>query len=306
MSAVGTNTYFWNSTGGGTVTGSGSTVTVSWTIPGTGVVTVIVRDSLNNIRCTASLTVTIHSDPQPVITPSITSGCGSGNGTGSSAAGGQGKGSSCLSACDSDVDRYSTPLDAGSTYVWTITGSANYTATGNKVKVYWTAIGGGTVDVKETNSFGCVGETQICVTVVGRPIAAFSTLPAAVGNVVNVCLNQTIQFIDHSVAGLGSPLYSYAWYFGDGGSALITAPNSGNTTHAYTTPGTYTILLIVENQCHCADTAKVTVVVSSSPGPEIFCVSTVCPGTTVTYHTNAHCGNYSWSVTNGTAIWTNE
>ena len=61
-------------------------------------------------------------------------------------------------------------------------------------------------------------------------------------------------------------------------------------------------MLIVENQCHCKDTAKVTVIVANSVGPEIFCISTVCPGTTVTYHTNAHCGNYSWSVVNGVPV----
>jgi PKD repeat protein len=291
------NTYTWNATGGGSVIGTGSSVSVAWSLPGTGNVTVIVKDSLFNVICTNVLTVTIHANPKPVITPSSISGCHDDkSGTQPDKRGG------CIAACDSTWITYSTPLHTGSTYTWTVTGSANSSASGNKVNVYWTATGGGSIKVKEVSAYGCIGETEICITIVAKPQAAFYTLPGLSGPVVNACKNQVIQFIDQSLAGTGSPIYSYSWYFGDGGSAFYTAPGSANTTHAYSLPGTYTAMLIVENECHCKDTTKITIVISNSVGPDIFCISTVCPGNTVTYHTNANCGIFNWTATNGSII----
>ena len=34
-------------------------------------------------------------------------------------------------------------------------------------------------------------------------------------------------------------------------------------------------------------------------GPDIYCISVVCPGDTVTYYTNANCTTYNWAVTGG-------
>ena len=289
-------TYTWNVTGGGTILGTGNSINIAWTTAGTGTITLIVKDALNMVICTQTLLVTIHGKPNPVITPSFISGCG-----GRKGGSGQGDRDECIVACDSTHLSYSTPLHSGSTYSWTVTGTAIYSTSGNVLYVYWTGVGNGTVSVTETNVWGCSKETKICVEIVGKPTAAFTTLPGLTGFVVNACKNQVIQFIDQSVAGTGSPINSWSWYFGDGGTAFYNAPGIGNTSHAYTTPGTYTAMLVVENQCKCKDTAYVTVVVANSVGPEIFCISTVCPDATVTYSTNAQgCNNYLWTVTNGT------
>lgn len=291
-------TYIWSLSGPGSISGSGNSITVAWSSPGTATLTLMVKNNLNVLICTQTLSVTIHAKPNPLISPSFISGCG-GRKDGS----GQGDKAECLVACDSTPIVYSTPANPGSTYVWVLTGSANYSASGNSLNVFWTGTGSGSVKVTETNIWGCSKTTEICVDIVGKPRAAFSTLPGISGGVVNACLNQTIQFLDQSVAGSGSPINSWSWYFGDGGTAFYTAPGSGNTSHAYNSPGTYTAMLVVENQCKCKDTAWVTVVVANSIGPEIFCISTVCPDATVTYSTNAQgCNNYQWSVTNGIII----
>lgn len=290
-------TYTWNVTGG-TMTGSGSSISVTWSNVGAGTITLIVKDALNNVICTNLVNIVVHALPNPVITPSYISGCG-GRKDGS----GQGGKEECLTACDSTNITYSTPNNPGSTYVWTVTGLANYTTSGNSVNVFWTGIGNGSIKVIETDVWGCSKETEICVEIVGKPQAAFTTMPGLSGPVVNACLNQTIQFIDQSTAGLGSPINSWTWNFGDGNFAFYAAPGIGNTSHAYSSPGTYTVMLVVENQCKCKDTAYVTVVVAPTVGPEIFCISTVCPDATVTYTTNATgCGGYNWSVTNGTIL----
>ncbi|MFM6983061.1 MAG: PKD domain-containing protein [Chitinophagaceae bacterium] len=294
-------TYTWNVTGGGVLTGSGSSVTVTWPSIGTGTITLIVKNALNIVICTNTINVTVHGKPNPVITPSYISGCG-GRKDGS----GQGDKEGCLTACDSTYITYTTPFHSGSTYVWTVTGNATYTSSTNSVTVFWTGIGNGSVKVIETNIWGCSKEVEVCIEIVGKPQAAFTTLPGLTGLVVNACKNQVIQFIDQSLPGAGSPINSWSWYFGDGGNAFYTAPGNGNTSHAYANPGTYQVMLVVENECKCKDTAYVTVVVANSVGPEIFCISTVCPDATVTYTTNASgCNNYNWSVTNGVIIGSN-
>ena len=290
------NSYVWNATGGGTIIGSGPTISVAWSGVGGGTVTVAVKDVFNNIICTGTYNVTIHAKPNPVITPSFIAGCGG-------RAGNRKDDPSCLVACDSTTIKYSTPFHAGSTYLWTVNGSAIWSSSSNVVTVYWTGVGAGSVKVLETNAWGCTREVEICIEIVGKPKSKFTTLPSPTGLVVNVCKNQIVQFINQSTPGVGSPIASFSWYFGDGGSAFLPGPSWGNTSYAYSTAGTYTVMLIVENECHCKDTSYATIVVANSVGPEIYCISTVCPGTTVKYLTNAqNCGTYAWSVTNGTII----
>ncbi len=291
VSPTGNYTYQWNATGGGTVIGSGSAITVAWAGSGSATVTIIVRDSLLNVVCTGVKNITINPTPKPTITPSYVTGCG---GKGS-----QKRDGDCFTACDSTLITYTTPFHAGSTYTWTINGAATYTTNQNTVTVFWTGVGSGSIIVKDSNSFGCVGTKEICITIVGKPRASFNTLPPLTGLIVNACLLQTIQFINTSSPGAGSPLATYSWYFGDGGTDFQTAPSNGNSSHAYSSAGTYQVMFIVENECGCKDTAYTTVVVANAQGPKIFCISTVCPGNVVTYHTNAQCGNWLWSVTGG-------
>lgn len=291
--------YEWNAFGG-TILGLGSTATVSWGTPGTGQVTLIVRNSFGTIICTDVHNITIHANPEPFITPSFAAGCLNDSTRDNPA--GKRDGLICKPVCDSMWVTYTTPSHPGSTYSWIVGGSAVYTpSTTNTQTVYWTGVGLGAVKVIETTVHGCLGETEICVEVVPKPNAAIGSYPIAVGGIINICLNQDILFINNSNAGLGSPLWSYTWVYGDGTSNAIDAGCcSGNDTKKYTTPGTYTVMLIAENECHCKDTAYVTVVVSSLPGPKISCVSTVCPGTTATYSTTAVCPGYLWTAVNGT------
>jgi PKD repeat protein len=247
--------------------------------------------------CTASYPVTIHGKPTPVITPSFTAGCGSGK------EGSNHQKESCLIACDSTYITYSTPLHAGSTYSWTISGTAVYTASGNSVNVFWTGTGAGSVKVKEINQWGCEKETEVCVEIVGRPKAAFSALPSISSGVIYACKNQTIQFTDLSSPGTGKPINSWSWYFGDTNTDFISGSGPGHTSHAYASSGVYTVMLVTENECHCRDTAYVKVKIAEDIGPDIYCISTVCPGNTATYHTNATgCTNYQWTVGNGTPL----
>ena len=287
-------TYTWNVTGGGSIIGSGNSINIAWTNTGAGNIYVNVKNALNVVVCTQAYSVVVHGKPTPNITPSFIAGCGGRKDAD--------KGT-CSVACDSTPIQYTTPFHAGSTYTWTVQGMANYSSNANVLNVYWTSTGSGIVKVTETNQWGCSQSTEICVDIVGKPNAKFISFPGSNGLIINACLNQTIQFIDQSTAGLGSPINAWTWHFGDGQTASEIAPGNGNSEHAYSTPGTYTVMLVVENQCKCKDTAYGTVVVSNTVAPEIYCISTVCPNTSVTYHTNAQgCGDYQWTVSNGNIL----
>lgn len=292
--------YQWSAFGG-SVSGSGSSVTVSW-FPGitAGQVTLVVRDALLNVLCTESFSVAILPQPTPAITPSYNVGCGIVDRE--KRPGQDGHGDACINACDSTWITYSTPMNPGSTYQWIIDGSAQWSpSSANEQEVYWTGLGIATVTVIETNVQGCVGEHDICVNVVGRPQSAFTTLPAPSQGLVSVCLGQEVIFLNQSQQGLGSPLYTYEWIWGDGNSTTQQAP-APSASHAFNTPGIFEVQLIVQNECRCKDTFSLQVHVDSLPGPEIFCISTVCPGTIVNYYSSEDCGSYVWSVDNGQIV----
>lgn len=296
-------TYQWNAFGG-VVSGSGMSVNVTWGTPGVGQVTLVVRDALNAVVCTKTYNVTIFAAPKPFIVPSLNTNCSKPD-TNSGTASGD-KRDDCLSVCDSTWVTYSVINQPGSTYVWTITGSAIVIpSVTNSIQVYWTGVGTGQVTVTETNAQGCIGTNILCVKIVAKPNASFTTMPAASGGIVNACLNQTIQFLNTSTIGGGSPFFSFTWVWGDGGMTTLPGNTSGNSSHSFAVAGTYNVMLIVENECHCKDTAFITVVVSSDPGPDIECVSTVCPGTQVTYTTSVVCPSYLWTAINGTIIGSN-
>lgn len=299
-SGTGPFTYQWSAFGG-VASGTGTSVTVAWGSSGSGQVTLVIRDAANNVVCTSLLNVSVNPAPLPVITPSGQVGCGEkreqGTPNGRPA-------EECLTICDSTWVTYSTPAHAGSSYTWNITGAATVIpSVTNTIQVMWTSTGSGTVTVTETNSSGCTGSASACVKIVGRPNALFTSLNPLSAGVIQACLNQPVQFIDQSLPGSGSPLSTYQWIFGDGTSVSGTYPGMANETHSYSSSGLKEVMLIVENECHCKDTFSMMVDVSAVPGPDIFCVSTVCPGATVTYSTNASsCSGYTWSVQNGTII----
>ncbi|MBK7957292.1 MAG: PKD domain-containing protein [Bacteroidetes bacterium] len=256
--------------------------------------------------CTGVKNVTIYAAPVPFILPSTMTKCGTQDTSKQGTAGQDRKGNECLSVCDSTWITYSTINHPGSTYAWVITGSAIVIpSVTNSIQVYWTGVGAGTVRVTETSAQGCIGINELCVVIVAKPNASFTTMPVASGGIVNACLNQTILFNNTSTTGGGSPFWNYTWVWGDGTSTSLNGLTNGNATHSYSIANTYQVMLIVENECHCKDTAFVTVIVDAKPGPDIECVSTVCPGATVTYKTNAICPNYLWTAINGTIVGSN-
>ncbi len=83
------------------------------------------------------------------------------------------------------------------------------------------------------------------------PTADFSAFPLA------GFVPLGVSFTDQSLTG-GSPITSWAWNFGDGGTSTLQNPS-----HTYTTPGTYTVSLATTNSVGSDDTTKVNLITAS-------------------------------------------
>jgi len=277
-------TYLWTVTGGN-ILGSPTTnpVNIQWGNAGTGTIVV----TTTSPTATHALTVNIYPLPQPAITHAPYPTCPSGRGQGGvSIPDGE---TECEKVCKGAVITYTTQLNAGHTYNWVISGASGFTGQfTNSVTVTWDTTATGLITVYETTANGCTDSSVICIEKVDLPVASFT-------HQSNVCLNSSVSFNNTS-----SGATSYQWNFGDGNTSTQTHP-----THSYSSPGTFTITLIAINDCFCKDTIQSTITVSTLPGPEITCPSTVCAFDTATYSTNASGCTYNWFVSGGTIIGAN-
>ena len=105
------------------------------------------------------------------------------------------------------------------------------------------------------SEFGCINQTVIqdYITIYAEPVAAFAASPlelTLLDPVVNVNGAMTI--------GVTDPDEQMHWNFGDGTNGV-----GEFLEHTYQDTGSYTILLVVENDNGCMDTAKITLVVAN-------------------------------------------
>ena len=145
----------------------------------------------------------------------------------------------------------------------------------------------------------CIDTMRLSFALTASPFAAFtaSPQPTCFTNPTNITFNS---------AGTTNAV-NYFWDFGDGFTSTQVNP-----THGYTAPGSYIVTLTVTNSgffngtptCPaCVDSVQHTVVISSTPGPDITCVASVCAGDTGRYCTSSlGCSSYTWTVTGGIII----
>jgi hypothetical protein len=226
---------------------------------------------------------------------------------GSEAAGSNDLGNCNQQVCSGTVYKYIAKGSASSSYTWILPPNASIIATDNNnydtVSILYNSLGRFSLSVKETSYNGCIGYGSLCVQVIPNPVSCFTTTPSMDGlNVINVCQNAPVSFdASCSSTPVGSVLQTNQWFFGDGS---FTA-NKYFVSHTYSTPGTYTVKLVLESNCHCTDTFTATVNVAEGVSPDITCISTVCFGDTATYKTTDTCTDLVWGVSNGSVIGSN-
>ena len=129
-------------------------------------------------------------------------------------------------------------------------GDASHSPLANPAHAY-AAAGTYTVRLTATDAVGGSASTTVTVTVAALPVATGSASTNAPAS------GDTVTFTGSSTGGT-SPI-GYAWNFGDGATST-----DQNPTHAYATPGTYTVTLKVTDVTGASSTTTLTVVVSGS------------------------------------------
>ncbi|MDB5273135.1 MAG: large protein [Chitinophagaceae bacterium] len=89
----------------------------------------------------------------------------------------------------------------------------------------------------------------------------------------------------------------FEWNFGDGSASQLVTP-----THSYQTAGTYTVTLKATNACGAFAQTTQTVTINAANAPSISFVTSVCPGQTTSFTTNATCTSLAWTIEGGTLI----
>ncbi len=95
----------------------------------------------------------------------------------------------------------------------------------------------------------------ILISFAQAPTAQFTATP------LSICLGESVTFTNTSIAG-SSPITSYNWNFGDGNSATTQ-----NTSHTFTSTGTFTITLVVTDQNNLADSEVKINYITVNPNP---------------------------------------
>ena len=214
----------------------------------------------------------------------------------------------CLDVCENTANYYSTPYNAGSIYVWNVTGGQviNTNPLGNNVTVVWGSVGQGLLTVEELDVNGCDNFDVLCVKIKVTPQASIQTLPNSSVfckdvpikfKAIDINPSQlTQQFDDSCSANQQWPIDStqyyysmhYLWDFGDGTSSVIYNP-----IHSYATSGTKTITLIMSNNCQCSDTITMQIQITNDVGPKVIsCIGALCEGDTAQYCTDAISPNW--------------
>ncbi|MES2141184.1 MAG: PKD domain-containing protein [Bacteroidota bacterium] len=202
--------------------------------------------------------------------------------------------------------------------------SYNESSTGNIINWNWN-YGDGTVSTVQngphtyaqcgiylvklavTTSMGCKDSISKMATVNCLPVADFSS--------TDVCLSQTINFIDLSVVPddtINSSMpddsvTGWAWNFGDG-SALSTIQNASRT---YISAGPHNVSLIVTSHNGCKDTAIKGVNVHPRPMAK-FSTTNVCDGTIVPFTDQSTVlapdliQSWEWNFGDGSPVFNNQ
>jgi len=103
------------------------------------------------------------------------------------------------------------------------------------------------------DSFGCMNEDTVEVTVKPMPLPSFAV------SKTSDCLPGN-SFTFYNTSSLSNGTYTRKWKFGDGSTAT-----SDTSTHTYNQAGVYTVWLVITSDANCSDSISKTITVNPKP-----------------------------------------
>jgi len=144
------------------------------------------------------------------------------------------------------------------------------------------------------NSFGCQGSSAL-KTITGYIAVSGGISPSFSDSASGSCKPPTTVFYDNQTSGPGT--ITYAWDFGDGGTATGATPQ-----HTFNASGTYQVRMIATSNQGCFDTLILpTTILSGSVNSGFIAPDSACVGTNITFqNTSSPTPNTStWSFGDG-------
>lgn len=271
VSPIAGATFSWSAGSGGTVTGSGSDVQITWTTLGTKTISVTATDACGiSTAQTKSITVSPCSQPaQPTFNPAA-----------------------IATACVGQTSNFTVNPATGVSYAWSVSGGGTISGSGNSANVNWTSAGSHTVTVIPSN--GCGNGTARMATVV---VSATPVQPSAITGNVTVCTGVVTPYSVTNVAGV-----TYTWSTGGGG----TISGSGNAINVtWTSGGAKTLTVTPSTSCGTGTVRALAVTVNAVPSqPSVIAGSTsVTTGISNQYSITNEAGiTYAWSAGAGGTV----
>ncbi|MBE0641901.1 MAG: hypothetical protein IH599_07685, partial [Bacteroidales bacterium] len=221
------HSYVWAVTGGVITSGQNSnSITVDWGVTGLSTVSVTETIDTNSCQAASTFNVVINILPVPVIT---------------------GPGSVCEFFIGAV---YSTPLNAGNSYVWTVSGGTITAGQGtDQIAVTWGSHGIGMVMVTETTPEGCTNSDDVNIAI------NFQPSPVITGS-VSACANST----GHIYSTTHTPGNTYTWTVTGGVVTTGAGTNAIEVTWGTAGSGTVDLNVTTGNGCTAnAQTLNVTI-----------------------------------------------
>ncbi|MDQ2721514.1 MAG: PKD domain-containing protein, partial [Bacteroidota bacterium] len=182
-------------------------------------------------------------------------------------------------------------------YKWNFgDGNTATDSAGNSIIHSYTKTGQYDVSLTFEDIWGCTNSVTIpkAIDVVG-PTAAFHS------SVAGVCLNSPATFIDSSVTDGIHNIQQWNWNWGDGSSQNFSSPPFN---HIYTSPGNYSVTLMVTDSRGCTDSINnPNAILVSKPTANFTGDSLSCTTNSINF-SNASIGqglNYLWNFGDGSS-----
>ncbi len=186
-----------------------------------------------------------------------------------------------------------------STWKWDF---GNSTALNTNQSPSCTYLNGGNYNVTliVNNSFGCADTITKSVQVYYKPTAGFTF--------TNICLHDTMHFLNTSSVDPNASIAHYSWTFGD----AAATDTLQNPDHYYTSYGTFNVRLLTTTADMCADTSIIPVKTFDAPH-SMFTYNNVCLFDSAKFTNTSlspsmgSMANWSWDFGDGsplnTAVW---